>query len=218
MFHNFTKLPGYGFPPWFFINFQVKSPKLLTKVNLHMNLIKLFSFLLIAGFLIACGNDAPERTSATDAPAANPPPTNDMAQQPAAPQTVNYVSPDGSVHHYICSDFCEGSGSETPGTCPVCSKSLAHNQAWHNQGDQQQSPQIQQQQSPGQTAPSSPLFRDGQQSQQVQPNQPMMTEPAQNAAGVWHYICSAGCSGGAGSPGSCAQCGAALSHNAAYHQ
>lgn len=193
-----------------------------------MNFIKLFAFFLITSFLISCGSDAPEQSTdtGTPPPPATTQPADGVNQQPATPQTVNYVSPDGSVHHYICGDYCEGSGSETPGTCPVCNKSLAHNQAWHNQGDQQQSPQIQpqvqqQQPSTGQGAPSSPLFRDGPQSQQMQQNQPnnqMMTEPAQNAAGVWHYICSAGCSGGSGSAGSCAQCGAALSHNAAYHQ
>lgn len=42
-------------------------------------------------------------------------------------------------------------------------------------------------------------------------------EPAQNAEGVWHYICSKGCAGGAGAAGSCATCGSPLAHNAAYH-
>lgn len=190
-----------------------------------MNLLKLLSILLLSTLLIACGSDAPEQTSANQASQMETPPATNFNEQPATPQTVNHISPDGSVHHYICSDFCEGSGSETPGTCPVCSKSLAHNQAWHNQGNQQQpemqQPQMQQQQQQSAGQPTSPLFRDGPQSQQMQTNQqnqPMMTEPAQNAAGVWHYICSAGCSGGAGTPGNCSQCGASLSHNAAYHQ
>ncbi len=42
-------------------------------------------------------------------------------------------------------------------------------------------------------------------------------EPPQNAKGVWHYTCSAGCAGGAGSAGTCASCGGALAHNAEYH-
>lgn len=43
-------------------------------------------------------------------------------------------------------------------------------------------------------------------------------EPAQNAAGVWHYTCPNGCSGGAGSAIACpAGCGATLAHNQAYH-
>ena len=42
-------------------------------------------------------------------------------------------------------------------------------------------------------------------------------EPAQNAVGVWHYTCSKGCAGGAGSAGNCATCGNRLAHNQAYH-
>jgi hypothetical protein len=47
---------------------------------------------------------------------------------------------------------------------------------------------------------------------------PASTEPAQNAKGVWHYICAKGCEGGAGAQGTCAKCGGPLQHNAAYHQ
>ena len=46
---------------------------------------------------------------------------------------------------------------------------------------------------------------------------PVTAEPAQNAAGVWHYTCSAGCAGGAGAAGTCGTCGGALAHNQAYH-
>lgn len=42
-------------------------------------------------------------------------------------------------------------------------------------------------------------------------------EPAQNAAGVWHYTCPKGCEGGGGSAVACAKCGTTLVHNAAYH-
>ena len=35
-------------------------------------------------------------------------------------------------------------------------------------------------------------------------------EPAQNAAGVWHYTCPAGCAGGSGASGTCAKCGQKL--------
>ncbi len=47
---------------------------------------------------------------------------------------------------------------------------------------------------------------------------PASAEPAQNAKGVWHYICAKGCEGGAGAQGTCAKCGGPLQHNAAYHQ
>lgn len=47
---------------------------------------------------------------------------------------------------------------------------------------------------------------------------PTSAEPAQNAAGVWHYTCPNGCAGGAGSAIACPNgCGATLAHNAAYH-
>lgn len=43
-------------------------------------------------------------------------------------------------------------------------------------------------------------------------------EPAQNAAGIWHYTCGKGCAGGGGSAGTnCATCGGPLAHNQAYH-
>jgi hypothetical protein len=39
----------------------------------------------------------------------------------------------------------------------------------------------------------------------------------QNAKGVWHYTCSKGCAGGAGSAAPCAKCGTVLVHNTKYH-
>lgn len=52
----------------------------------------------------------------------------------------------------------------------------------------------------------------------VQQQQPRAPEPPQNAKGVWHYICSTGCAGGAGSAMPCKSCGKTLAHNQAYHQ
>jgi len=49
------------------------------------------------------------------------------------------------------------------------------------------------------------------------PSTPNTPEPAQNAAGVWHYTCSNGCAGGGGSATACATCGNLLAHNSAYH-
>ncbi len=43
-------------------------------------------------------------------------------------------------------------------------------------------------------------------------------EPPQNAAGVWHYTCSTGCAGGAGSAVPCKTCGKTLAHNQEYHK
>lgn len=46
---------------------------------------------------------------------------------------------------------------------------------------------------------------------------PTAAEAAQNADGVWHYICPNGHEGGAGSAVPCPVCGTALTHNSAYH-
>jgi hypothetical protein len=46
---------------------------------------------------------------------------------------------------------------------------------------------------------------------------PKPTEPPQNAKGIWHYTCSKGCAGGAGSAAPCAKCGTVLAHNTKYH-
>ncbi len=43
------------------------------------------------------------------------------------------------------------------------------------------------------------------------------TEASQNTEGVWHYTCSKGCAGGAGSAVNCNNCGSLLVHNQAYH-
>lgn len=64
-------------------------------------------------------------------------------------------------------------------------------------------------------APAAPTTNDV----QATPTPPPQgAEPAQNAKGVWHYICSKNCPGGAGAQGTCPKCGAPLQHNTAYHQ
>ncbi len=48
-------------------------------------------------------------------------------------------------------------------------------------------------------------------------DQAALAEPAQNTTGTWHYTCSKGCAGGAGSAIACAKCGTTLTHNTSYH-
>ena len=96
------------------------------------------------------------------------------------------------VYHYTCSDGCAG-GAAAAGNCISCGKALAHNQAYH--ANTNNTPLT----TPTNTA-STPT-----------------TESGQNAAGVWHYTCSNGCAGGAGSAGNCVSCGNTLAHNSAYH-
>ena len=46
---------------------------------------------------------------------------------------------------------------------------------------------------------------------------PPLAEPAQNAAGLWHYTCPKGCAGGSGSALPCPTCGTTLVHSQTYH-
>lgn len=46
---------------------------------------------------------------------------------------------------------------------------------------------------------------------------PAGVDPPQNAMGVWHYTCSQGCAGGAGTATNCTTCGGLLAHNTGYH-
>lgn len=113
-----------------------------------------------------------------------------MQNTQQAPPTIPTVA-GGNVKHYTCPNNCEGSGGDQQGTCPVCGSEYMHNQAYHDQAITQS------------TQPVS------------QPN--AASEPPQNAAGIWHYTCANGCSGGAGSAVACSTCGNTLVHNTAYH-
>ncbi|RMF20799.1 MAG: hypothetical protein D6765_16450 [Bacteroidetes bacterium] len=153
--------------------------------------------MLILGFaalgIWACGSQDNEvRDKARQEVEANTPapPANNPAATPATP-AAPAASATGVVHHYICPNNCEGSGGDSQGVCPVCGTAYVHNQAFHNQ--QQPATQI----NPTQTPPT--------------------PSAEKNAAGEWHYVCSANCGGGAGAQGSCPLCGAPLTHNAAYH-
>lgn len=103
----------------------------------------------------------------------------------------------GSIWHYTCNNGCAG-GSAAAGNCSTCGSVLAHNQAFHNNASNTTNT------TPISTTPTNTATTP-------------KAEPSQNAAGVWHYTCSSGCSGGAGSAGNCSTCGNALAHNTAYH-
>ena len=178
------------------------------------------SYLLIAifagFFLAACSNERNssvreearqslnvQDNSTPELPDIAVPPTDASATTPPA-QNIN-----PNVPHYICPDDCEGSGGPGAGTCPTCGKDYVHNAAYH-------------QPPPGGTTTASGTTPAGGEISTTTTNPtpaPTRTpEPAQNAAGVWHYTCPSGCEGGAGSAIACAGCGGTLAHNAAYHQ
>jgi hypothetical protein len=123
---------------------------------------------------------------------------------PAQPNTTTLAEPAqnaAGVWHFTCPKGCTG-GAGAAGNCATCGGALAHNQAYHGQTNSMpaMNPMTIQ-------APTTPAT--------ATPQQP---EPAQNAAGVWHYTCAKGCAGGAGAPGNCATCGGALAHNQTYHK
>ncbi len=94
------------------------------------------------------------------------------------------------VWHYICSKGCAG-GSSAAGNCGSCGSTLNHNQAYHTNANK--------------TPTNNPLNQSN-------------TVLGKNPAGVWHYTCQKGCTGGSGAAGNCVSCGGTLAHNQAYHQ
>ena len=121
----------------------------------------------------------------------------EVSDSPTLPNTAtpNPATPEppqnaAGVWHYTCSKGCAG-GAGAAGNCATCGGPLAHNSAYHANAN---------------STPTTPSAT------------PPAAEPAQNAAGVWHYTCGKGCTGGAGTAGTCGTCGGTLAHNAAYHQ
>jgi hypothetical protein len=180
------------------------------------NVIILGCFVIITATLAtSCKNDTPAAaTQSSDAtvPTAATTPDAQTAQtapfpaidpQPTAAPLPSTEPPQNAsgVWHYTCSKGCkDGAGSAAP--CAKCGTLLAHNAAYHGTKPDAKAVPI----------PSGTATASG-------PN-PVVTpkpEPAQNAKGVWHYTCSAGCAGGAGSAAPCATCSKALVHNASYH-
>jgi hypothetical protein len=157
-----------------------------------MRQLALYLLLLSTVLLMTqCGNESSAPTSAAE-----------MAPEPGIQINPVEVAPPGTVFHYICPNNCDGGGGPGQGACPVCGTELVHNDAFHNQ--------------PG--APPDDVQMLNTPPAGLTPPTPAVAEPAQNAKGVWHYICSNGCPGGAGSATACAGCGNMLMHNSAYHQ
>ncbi len=145
-------------------------------------------FLFLGIFFISCDNYSAVREKAAQ-----------TLPQPSPQTNTNQMPVSGAlagVQHYICPNNCQGRGGAAQGNCPVCGTAYLHNQAFHANDAQNQA-----------TPPPTPT-----------PNPATPTaEPAQNAAGVWHYTCAKGCAGGAGTATACSSCGGTLAHNAAYH-
>lgn len=160
-----------------------------------MNRVLTFVFMLVVSLtILACQGDKSTDNSAVTAPAVAP---VTATPPPAAGGAV------AGVEHYICPSGHVGSGGPSQGACAQCGTALVHNQAFHANDAPPAAP-----------AGQNPMLQNptGAPAAAAPP-----TEPAQNAAGVWHYTCSAGCAGGGASAVACSQCGATLAHNQAYH-
>jgi len=147
------------------------------------------------------------------------------ATTPAAdPATTTAEPPQNAagVWHYTCSNGCAG-GSGSAVACATCGNTLAHNQAYHGNTATPATPgaPVPVATTPGGTPMTmfaDPTKQPVNATMGAAPVQPAATpEPAQNAAGVWHYTCSNGCAGGAGSAIACSTCGSTLAHNQGYH-
>jgi len=185
----------------------------------------LLSTVFFGLLLMSCGSDGTDNGSDgssqinTSIPAVTPA-TSPLSGEPnagaAQPQTVNIpAGPDGVLHHYICTSNDGGNGTAA-GPCPVCGAPLAHNSAFHANQQGADVPPITINNADGSSsAPTSittsPPTIGG-------PTAAPQPEPPQNPKGVWHYTCSNGCAGGAGSASACAGCGGTLVHNPVYHQ
>jgi len=174
--------------------------------------MKFLTYLTVLAFsasilFSACKNDGdaareaavesltPGQPAAGDAAAVTPPTTTPEPPQNAA-----------GVWHYTCPKGCAGGGGSAV-ACATCGTTLAHNAAYHPPTP-----------APG-AAPATNVTTLPEGITQVpNPTQTQTPEPAQNAAGVWHYTCASGCAGGGGSAVACAKCGKTLAHNQAYHK
>ncbi len=177
----------------------------------------LFAFTVLLS--IGCKN-APERPDAIldenyepIVPSNTPPPAAATAEPAQNAQ---------GVWHYTCSNGCAGGGGSAT-ACSTCGSTLVHNSAYHAAAGG--TPTV-----PTTAAPpmggsqigsiTNPVVNGTNPTATAPPvaaAPPSTPEPAQNAQGVWHYICNNGCAGGGGSAVACAGCGSTLAHNSAYH-
>ncbi len=168
-----------------------------------MNKIQLMLLGFVLLILASC-NSKPERP--------NPILSADRIAASNAVETQNAATlASSAIQHYYCANNCEGSGGDAAGTCPVCGLEYTHNQAWHNQQNSVSTTTTTT--TPGEQGPAIGITPPA----QGTPPSQATPEPPQNAAGVWHYICSNGHAGGAGSATTCSECGSTLVHNTAYH-
>ncbi|MBY5957667.1 hypothetical protein KUV50_05970 [Membranicola marinus] len=169
-------------------------------------LVALIAVISMGIFACRDGGEAERNTSSNTSTTLSAPESNPMGDQPNNATTVS----GNSDFHYICVNNCEGSGADAAGPCPVCGEELVHNTAFHgaNQGANDPGPQIITDDEGSFSSKITPL---GQESGSG------TAAPAVTGNASFHYVCSAGCGGGGAAQGPCPSCGAAMSHNDAFH-
>lgn len=176
-------------------------------------------------FLFSCVN-APERPEPILDPNAVPTPVSTTSTTPPAPTAEPAQNAEG-VWHYTCPTGCAG-GAGSAVACATCGTTLTHNQLYHNNNPAPTPATNGLTATPAAAGGGNPISLGGNSAINPlggaattavtpPPAAPKAPEPPQNAAGVWHYTCSNGCAGGAGSAVACAGCGNTLAHNQAYH-
>ncbi len=165
----------------------------------YFNLLMVVLLCCFVSFSSCNSGEADRKDDARESLTVPQTPSSTTATTPSPEPAQNAAG----VWHYTCTAGCSG-GAASAGTCSQCGGALAHNQAYHAQNNATSTPST--------TAPIAPN------NPTLKPPSATTPEPAQNAAGVWHYTCGAGCSGGAGSAGTCSTCGGALAHNPDYHK
>jgi len=162
-----------------------------------MKYFKILTILLFSAVLFFYGCNEDKKTSKQDAVKTEASKTPSTAETTKATPPLKEPAQNASgVWHYTCRIGCAG-GAGSATKCENCGNILAHNTTYHaNNAAQSSAPFA----TPTAATPAS--------------NTP---EPAQNAAGVWHYTCVKGHAGGAGSAVACSSCGDTMAHNNGYH-
>lgn len=185
-----------------------------------LSVLLAFSLLMVSG----CKN-APERPDAILDENYEPiVPSNAPTAATTPPATAEPPQNAAGVWHYTCSNGCAGgAGSAVP--CATCGTTLVHNTVYHSGGGATQPNVVTNTATTSGGTPvgsmTNPVINGAATAANpiaTPPSAPKAPEPPQNAAGVWHYTCSNGCAGGAGSATPCAGCGTTLVHNTVYHQ
>jgi len=158
-----------------------------------MKYVKITALLLLSSVLFFYGCNDTSKTSKQDT--AKPVKASETTS-PVNPSPVEPAQNASGVWHYTCRLGCAG-GAGSAAKCETCGNTLAHNTTYHAKANTNTSP-FATSATPSAT-PATPR------------------EPAQNAAGVWHYTCIKGHAGGSGSAVACSTCNTTLSHNKAYH-